>query len=294
MKAAPFDYVRPASVAEACAMLGADDGARLIAGGQTLVPMMAMRLAQPTRLIDIARIPELAFIRDEGNAVVIGATTRHCVVERDMLVRARLPLLAAVMPWVGHAATRVRGTVGGSLANADPAAELPLVAITLDASLIYRNGADCAEIPASEFFIGAMTTALPAAGCITAMRCPVWQDRNIGIGFHEVSARRGDYAFVSAAAQLALDDDGRCRRLAVGVGAVTACPIRLHEVERALIGTRLEDKLCREAVQAALAEIEPLSDLHASAAYRRRVAGALALRAIADAYAAAARDAHAR
>jgi carbon-monoxide dehydrogenase medium subunit len=245
--------------------------------------MMAMRLARPARLIDIARIPALAYISDEGDHVAIGATTRHCTAERDALIRTRLPLLALVMPWIGHAATRLRGTFGGSLANADPAAEISLVAVTLGATLSYRTGAESTDIAASEFFTGVMTTALPAAGCLTAVRFPVWQDRRVGVGFHEVSARRGDFAFVSAAAQVALDDDGRCRRLAVGVGAATACPIRLDEVSAALVGTRLEERLCHDAVCAALADIEPLSDLHASAAYRRRVAATLALRAVADA-----------
>ena len=140
MKPAAFDYARPASLGEACAMLAQGDDARLIAGGQTLVPLMVMRLARPQRLIDIARIGELAFIRDEGSTIAIGATTRQCVVERDPLVRARLPLLARVMPYVGHAPTRARGTIGGSLANADPAAEIALVAVTLGATLGYREG----------------------------------------------------------------------------------------------------------------------------------------------------------
>src|SRR5262245_50483825 len=130
MKPAPFEYSRPADVAEACALLAADDGARVIAGGQTLVPMMAMRVARPTRLVDISRIADLAFVRQDDSAVAIGAVTRQCVIERHPLVAARLRLLAKVLPWVGHAATRARGTIGGSLANADPAAELSLVSGT--------------------------------------------------------------------------------------------------------------------------------------------------------------------
>ena len=294
MKPAPFDYVRPASLDEACTLLADDDGARLIAGGQTLVPMMAMRLAQPTRLIDVARIPGLAFVRDDGNAVAIGATTRHCVLERDPVIRDKVPLLAAVMPWVGHAATRARGTIGGSLANADPAAEIALVAVVLGATLSYRNGAAGADLSAAEFFTGAMTTALPAAGFLTAVRFPVWREQRIGVGFHEVSARRSDFAFVSAAAQVALDDDGACRRLAVGIGAATAVPLRLDSAGKALEGTRLDESACRDAVSAAVADIEPLSDLHATADYRRRVAVTLAVRAIADARNAAMRMDHAR
>ena len=131
------------------------------------------------------------------------------------------------MPFVGHAPTRARGTIGGSLANADPAAEIALVAVTLAATLRYREGTATAEIPASEFFVGPMMTALPAAGCLTSVRFPVWQDARIGIGFHEISARKSDFAFASAAAQIALDENGNCRRLALGIGAITPSPLRL-------------------------------------------------------------------
>jgi CO/xanthine dehydrogenase FAD-binding subunit len=284
MKPASFEYARPMRVDEACAMLAADEDARIIAGGQTLVPLMAMRLARPKRLIDIARIPELAFIRREDDGVTIGATTRQCLLEHDPLVAADVPLLAKVAPFVGHAATRVRGTVGGSLANADPAAEIALVAVTLGATLVYRHGAANGEIAARDFFVGPMTTALPAAACLMAVRFPVWRNGRIGVGFHEVSARRSDFAFASAAAQIALDPDGICRALALGVGAVTAFPLRLNAVVEALVGRRFEEAVAREAVHAALADVEPFSDLHASADYRRRAAAALAVRALADAF----------
>jgi len=292
MKPAAFDYARPLSLDEACAMLAAaGDDARLIAGGQTLVPLMAMRLARPKQLIDIARIPELAFVRREGDAVAIGATTRQCVLEHDQIVRADVPLLAKVMPFVGHTPTRARGTIGGSLANADPAAEIALVAVTLGATLVYREGSTAAEIPASEFFIGPMMTALPAAACLVSVRFPIWREASVGTGFHEVSARKSDFAFAAAAAQVALDDAGICRRLALGIGAVTPFPLRL--ATKVLEGTRLEPVRVREVVTAALADTEPLSDLHASADYRRRVAASLAVRAINDAHASAG-SAHAR
>src|SRR5215471_6816646 len=263
MKPAAFNYARPKSLDEACAMLAEGDDVRIIAGGQTLVPLMAMRLARPKRLIDIARIPELAFVRREGDAVVIGATTRQCALEHDPIVRADVPLLAKVLPFVGHAPTRARGTIGGSLANADPAAEIALVAATLGATLVYRHGSASAEIAADDFFLGPMTTALPASGCLTAVRFPVWRDARIGVGFHEVSARRSDFAFAAAAAQIALDESGICRRLALGIGAVTAMPLRLDAVARALEGTRIDAARTRDAVAASLADIEPLADLHA-------------------------------
>jgi carbon-monoxide dehydrogenase medium subunit len=294
VKPAAFDYARPASLDEACTMLAASEDARLIAGGQTLVPLMAMRLARPKRLIDIARLADLAFVRDEGEAVAIGATMKQCVIERDAVVRAKLPLLAKVMPFVGHAPIRARGTIGGSLANADPAAEIALVAVTLGATLTYRQGAVVHDIAAAEFFLGPLTTALPVTGCLTAVRFPVWREPRVGVGFHEVNARRSDFAFAAAAAQIALDADGVCRRLAVGVGAITAVPLRLEAVARALEGTRIDVAGACDAVAASLADIEPLADLHASAAYRRRAAVTMAVRAIEDACQhAASRSAHA-
>ena len=284
MKAAPFEYARAADVDEACAWLAADDGARLIAGGQTLVPMMAMRLARPTRLIDINRIAALSYIRADQDGIAIGATTRQRLVERDELVAAKVPLLARAIPNIGHAATRARGTIGGSLANADPAAEISLVAVTLDATLSYRAGGKTTDIPARGFHVGAMVTSLPEGACLTAVRFPVWQGK-IGTGFHEVNARSSDFAFVSAAAQVELGADNKCRRIAIGVGAATDHPIRLESAERQLTGTALDPKAVRAAIEAALTDIEALDDLHATAAYRRRVAAVLAARAVADAFA---------
>jgi CO/xanthine dehydrogenase FAD-binding subunit len=284
MKPASFEYARPADLDKACAMLAAGDETQIIAGGQTLVPLMAMRLARPKRLIDIARLSDLAFVRHERDAIAIGATTRQCVLEHDGIICAELPLLAKVMPFVGHAAIRARGTIGGSLANADPAAEIPLVAVTLGASMLYREGTANAEIAAADFFLGPMMTALPAAACLTAVRFPLWGGARIGVGFHEISARPGDFAFAAAAAQIGLDTDGVCRRAALGIGALSAFPLRLDQVAKAIEGTRAEENVVREMVRAALADIEPLSDLHASADYRRRAAECLAVRAITDAY----------
>jgi CO/xanthine dehydrogenase FAD-binding subunit len=282
MKAAPFEYVRPADIDEACALLAADDNARIIAGGQTLVPIMAMRLARPTRLIDINRIAALSYIREDGDAVAIGATTRQCLVERDALVTARVPLLARAIPFIGHAATRARGTLGGSLAHGDPAAELPLVAVTLDAVINYRAERETADVAARDFFIGPTITTLPAGACLMAVRFPVWAGK-VGVGFHEVNARRSDFAFVSAAAQVEIAEDGTCKRIAIGVGAATDCPIRLESAEQQLTGSELEPAAVNAAVREALADVETLADLHASAEYRRRVAVRLATRAVADA-----------
>jgi CO/xanthine dehydrogenase FAD-binding subunit len=292
MKAAPFEYSRPADIDEACALLAADESARVIAGGQTLVAMMAMRLARPTRLIDINRIAALSYIRAAGEAVAIGATTRQCVVERDALIAKAVPLLARAIPNIGHAATRARGTIGGSLANADPAAELVLSAITLDATIDYRADGENGEIPAREFYIGPMITTLPAGAVLSGVRFPIWRGK-VGVGFHEVNARRSDFAFVSAAAQIELGDDGKAKRIAIGVGAATDFPLRLDSAEQQLTGTMLDDAAVRAALREALADIEPLEDLHASADYRRRVAVDLAARAVADARQAAQGKPHA-
>jgi CO/xanthine dehydrogenase FAD-binding subunit len=291
MKAAAFEYSRPSDIDEACALLAADDGARIVAGGQTLVPLMAMRLARPSRLIDIARIPGLAYIRDQGSEIAIGATTKQSVVENDPLIRTRLPLLQKVMPVVGHSATRARGTVGGSLANGDSAAEIVLVAATLGATLVWREAGQSTEMPATDFFLGPMTTALPLAACLVEARFPVWPEARVGVGFHEINARQSDFAFVSAAAQVALDSDGRLIRTAICVGAATTVPLRLDGVARALRGQALDEAKAREAVLSALAGVETIADLHASADYRKRVATTLAVRAIVDACADAARRA---
>jgi CO/xanthine dehydrogenase FAD-binding subunit len=281
MKPAPFDYVRPDTLAEVCELLAADEDARLIAGGQTLVPMLAMRLARPAKLIDILRLPELAGIYEEKGAVVVGATTRQAQAERDSVIRASVPMLARVLPWVGHPPTRSRGTIGGSIANADPAAEIPLVAVTLGAEIMLATADGPASMPANDFFIGPMLTSIGQGECVRAIRFLVWPQQRIGVGFFEISARRSDFAFVAASAQVALDDDGRCLDVALGLGGVADRPLRLDV--SALICTRLDAAAVTDVVHAASSEIDAMSDLHASAAYRRRVAVTLGIRALAQA-----------
>jgi CO/xanthine dehydrogenase FAD-binding subunit len=278
MKPAPFDYVRPDSLGEACRLLAGDEDARLIAGGQTLVPMLAMRLARPAKLIDILRLPELAGIREEAGAVIVGATTRQAQAERDPVIRASVPMLARVLPWVGHPPTRNRGTIGGSIANADPSAEIPLVAVTLGAEIMLATVAGPTSMPADDFFIGPMVTAIHQGECIHAIRFPVWLHKRIGVGFFEISARKSDFAFVAVAAQVALDDDGLCLNAALGVGGVGDRPLRLDV--SSLVGTKLDAASVTGTVNAAAVELDATSDLHASAAYRRRVATALCTRAL--------------
>src|SRR5258706_403341 len=204
MKAAEFDYVRATSIDEVCDLLDDSGEHKIIAGGQTLVPLMAMRLARPTLLIDIADIEALRFIRVDGDALCIGAATRQVDAERSALVRERLPLLSAALRWVGHPQTRNRGTIGGSIAAADPSAEIPLVAVTLEAQAIARSKTGDSALALADFFRGPMMTALAPDQCLTEIRFPLWSGQ-FGCGFHEVSARASDFALVAAAAQVTLD-----------------------------------------------------------------------------------------
>jgi len=283
MKPAPFDYARPSSLAEACEILAGDEDARIIAGGQTLIPMLAMRLARPTRLIDILRLKELRGIRSEDGAIVIGAVTRQAEVERSEIIQRTLPLLTKALPWVGHPPTRNRGTVGGSIANADPSAEIPLVAVTLCAEIEIANPSGRTGMPADEFFIGPMLTSVMPGDCVCAVRFPVWPHPRVGTGFHEVSARQSDFAFVAAAAQVAIDEDGRCLDATLGLGGVGDRALRIDVTP--LIGEDLALVSVSDIVRAATEGLEASSDLHATADYRRRVASVLGTRALEDAFA---------
>ena len=282
MKPVAFEYVRPASIDEACAALAADESV-VIAGGQTLIPILAMRLARPARLIDIARIPGLAGIREEADAVVIGATTRQVDAERSAIIARRVPLLARALPSVGHAPTRNRGTLGGSVANADPAAEIPLVLVTLGGSVVVRDTAQTQEIAADEFVLGPMMAALASGALVIALRFPVWTSGRIGVGFHEISTRASDFAFAAVAAQVALDASGRCTRCAIGIGAATPQPMRLDALANKLVGSTLADTDIRFAIADAIDALDIMVNSHASPEYRRRAAKALAVRALTDA-----------
>lgn len=285
MKAAPFEYVRAASVGEACELLARHgDTAKILAGGQSLVPMMAMRLLRPAWLLDINEIAALKFVRIEEDTARTGACTRQCVVERDPALAARVPLLAQALAWVGHVQTRNRGTVGGSLAHADPAAELPLVAQVLGAHMVMRSAKGARTLDAAEFFAGPMATAARSDECLEEIQWPIWAERRTGSAFTEISVRHGDFAMVAAAAQIALDGDGRCTRATLGLGGVGGTPLAFPRIVARLVGTKLEDGAVRGAAEAAAAACEPGSDLHASAEYRRHLAGVLARRALRAAY----------
>jgi CO/xanthine dehydrogenase FAD-binding subunit len=285
MKAAEFDYARAGTVEEVCRLLdGANGDGKIIAGGQTLVPLLVMRLTRPSLVIDINPVAELHGIGADDDGVVIKSATRQADALADETVQRRLPLLAKALRLVGHPQTRNRGTVGVSLANADPAAEICLIARTLDAEIAARSTAGTRKIAMADFCAGAMTTTLAAEECLTEVRFAVWKaaDR-IGTGFTEMSVRQSDFALVAAACQLALDKDGVCRRIALGIGGAEARPLRASAAEARLAGTKLAPSDVEQAMSELRASLSPLADVHASADYRRRVAGALAARAIAEA-----------
>jgi len=281
VKAAPFSYARAGSVAEACEWLRRDgDDCKLIAGGQSLVPMMAMRLTRPNRLIDINEIPALKFIALEPALARTGACTRQCVTERDDALAEQVPLLRQALAWVGHAQTRNRGTVGGSLAHADPAAELPLVARVLDAAIVLRSATGVRTVPASDYFTGPLTTAMRPDECLEEIRWPVWEAARSGSAFAEISRRHGDFAMAAAAAQVTLDGEGRCGRASFGIGGGALGPRAFPEIAARFIGTRLEAAVVKDAAYAAAKEVDFHGDLHASAEYRRHLAAVLAARVL--------------
>lgn len=286
MKAAEFDYAHARSLDEVCRLLdGARGEGKIIAGGQTLVPILVMRLARPTLVIDINGINELKGIASDDDGIVIGAAMRQADALADPTLARQAPLLLKALKMVGHPQTRNRGTIGGSLANADPAAEIGLVARTLDASITARSTRGERAIEAGEFFQGAMTTALSPEECLTRVRFPAWRgSARIGTAFEEMSIRRSDFALVATACQLVLDAAGVCRRIALGIGGAQAAPLRAIAAEKRLTGTRLEAR----DIEAAMRDVEdtitePIADAHASSDYRRRVAAELAARMIATA-----------
>jgi CO/xanthine dehydrogenase FAD-binding subunit len=280
MKAAEFDYARAASVEEVCRLLdGANGDGKIIAGGQTLVPMLVMRLARPALVIDINPIESLKGITINADAVVIRAGTRQYDALNDIALAQALPLFIKGLAMVGHPQTRNRGTIGGSLANADPAAEISLLARTLDAEITAVSSQGARVIADADFALGAMTTGLSSEECLTEVRFPIWQNAGrIGTAFEEMSIRRSDFALVSAACQVALDRDGVCRRAALGIGGAEPSPLRVDETERRLVGTKLEASDIAAAADLLRAAIDPITDNHASADYRRRVARELAVR----------------
>ena len=281
MKPAPFAYHRPETVDEALALLAAHGpGTKPLAGGQSLIPAMNFRLARPAVLVDLNRIAALASVREETDALRIGAMTRQRTVERDPLVRRRAPLLAEALPHVAHAQIRNRGTLGGSVAHADPAGEIPAVLLALEARFDLRGPGGTRTVPAERFFTGLFETALAPAELLVEIAIPAMRART-GWAFLEVARRHGDYALAGVAATVTLDDAGRCREARIALLGVGEGPVLARRAAKGMAGEPPTDKLLREAAGAAAAkDIDPPGDIHASAAYRRQLVAVLTRRAL--------------
>jgi carbon-monoxide dehydrogenase medium subunit len=285
MKPAPFAYFAPASLDEALALL-AEHGydAKLLAGGQSLIPTMNFRLSQPAVLIDLNRVAELAYLQaDSAGGLRIGAMTRQRTLERSALVAERAPLLHATMPHIAHVQIRNRGTLGGSLAHADPAAELPAVAVALDALLHVRNQHGVRTVSAADFYVGLFTTDLAPDELLAEIVLPPLPARS-GWAFHEIARRAGDYAMCGCAATVTLDENGRCSDARLVYLSVGDGPVQAQQAMNSLIGEVLTTQRIADAAQlAGQKDIDPTADIHASVAYRRHLAAVLARRALTDA-----------
>lgn len=284
MKPPPFEYGVAESVAEAIALLRRYDGeARVLAGGQSLVPLLNMRLARPAALIDLNRVRELDFVRRSGNEITIGAMTRQRTVERSNDVRGGNALLLAATQNIGHPQIRNRGTMGGSLAHAHPASEYQAAAVALDARFTLAGGSGSRTVGASEFFVTYLTTAIDPDEVLTEITWPTLAP-GAGWSLIEVARRHGDFALAGVAATLTPDGRGRCGESRIALFGVGPTALRARGAERMLTGEALDDRAFEEAAQAAAREIdEPPSDVHASGEYRRHLVGVLTRRALREA-----------
>jgi aerobic carbon-monoxide dehydrogenase medium subunit len=284
MKLPPVEYEAPTTVAEAIDLLAEYvDEASVLAGGQSLIPLLAMRLARPAVLIDINGIDELSGVTSTDGWVTVGATTREYVAEESGTIADAVPLLAAALPLIGHEAIRSRGTIGGSLAHADPAAELPAVARALDAEFVVRGPSGERVVPAEEWFEGYLTTSRSPDELLTEVRFPA-AGPGTGTSFQEVARRHGDFAIVGLAASLTLSQ-GTISDARLAFAGLSDVPIRAADAEDLLVGETPAAELFEEAARRAIDDLDPPADLHGSSDYRKKVAAALVrrgLRAAAD------------
>ena len=280
MATVPFEYYAPPAIDGVLALLNAHGAdAKPLAGGQSLLPMLALGLAGPAIMVDLNRLDELREVRREGEWLRIGAMVRHRALERGEGELSLCPLLQEAAAFIGNVRVRTMGTIGGSLAHADPAAELPAVVRALDGELIVRGRAGERTIPAAQFFTGLLTTILQAGELLVAVRIPVPPGRT-GCAVEEFSRRAGDFAIVAAVAVVELEAAGRAARARVAVAGAGPVPVRLAATEQALAGVAPSAQAFRQAVMDHRLEIEPESDVHASAAYRRHLTRVLAARAL--------------
>lgn len=281
MKPAAFDYFAPESLTEALGLLAESENAKILAGGQSLVPAMNFRLTRPSVLIDINQIPGLEVVTVEGNSVRIGALARHRLFEQPAVPGPLGRLMADMAHQIGHLPIRVRGTFGGSLAHADPAAEWCLLARTTDATIVASSSQQERQIPSSDFFSTVFTTSLGEDELLTEVRLPLL-DTNHLVGFSEFARRAGDFAIVMVAAVVAVEG-GTVTQARLGAGGVSDVPLRLTAAEEALSGAPWESSQWEIAAGAAREEVDPFEDIHASAEYRRDLVAALVRRACAQA-----------
>jgi CO/xanthine dehydrogenase FAD-binding subunit len=282
MKPPAFDYTAATSVEMAIAALAASGGdAKIIAGGQSLVPMLNFRLLRPALLVDINRIAGLAAIEEDADSIRVGALTRHYQLETSPLIARHLPVVSCAMTHVAHLAIRNRGTIGGSLSHADPAAELPMLALLLDAKLRIASPSGTRTVAAREFFLDALTVDLGGADLVTEVVLPKWPE-NTGWGFEEVARRHGDFALAAVAVTLTLAG-GAIAQARIALTGVGPTPLRVPDAEGLLVGQALDASLTARVMGAVRGALAPETDLHASADYRRHLAGVLTGRALAAA-----------
>jgi carbon-monoxide dehydrogenase medium subunit len=276
MKSPPFAYARPTTRAAALAVLGSEPDARPLAGGQSLLPLMGARLAAPSVLVDLDLVPELSGITLDGTTVRIGAMTRQADAERSELLATRFPVLVEGLRQIGYPAIRNRGTIGGSIVHADPAAELPVLAVALNATLLVEGPHGERAIAAGDFFRGPFEPALEPGELLTAIALPA---TGLTWAFLELSRRSADFALVSVAVGIRVED-GICQQACIVVGAAHPQPLRLHQAEEALLGARVDEEFAREVATRAVAALRPAADVQGSAEYRRHVAAVMLRRAI--------------
>ena len=279
MKPAPFAYEAPASLGEAVDLLASDPGAVVTSGGQSLMPVLAFRLATPSLLVDLRRLPGLADITIDDTGLRLGARVRWRDIEDDARLVIAHPLLREAVRHVAHYGIRNRGTVGGSLAHADPAAELPGIVVTCDGEITLVGPAGTRKVPAEEFFTGALSTAREPAEIVTELNLPFWpKDRRWA--FQEFAQREGDFALAGIALFYDEDRDGKAQNAHVGVIGACDRPHRLSETESVLDGHVIDESVIRQAATAAAREVDPPEDIHAGAAYRRALVATLVERGL--------------
>jgi CO/xanthine dehydrogenase FAD-binding subunit len=281
MKPAPFDYYAPTDMGEALSILAEHgDDAKLLAGGQSLMPMMNMRLATPPVVVDINRVAGLDGIAQAPDGgLTIGAMTRQRTIERSSIIRQHSPLMADAMPLLGHFQIRNRGTIGGSVVHADPAAELPAVLMALEAEFALRNAERERVVPADAFFVTFLTTATEPDELLTEIRLPAWSAA-WGWDIQEVSRRQGDFALVGSVAMVQVDDAETCRAARLVLFGVGETPVRVASAEARMLGQHLDDALLQEVEGIVTEALEPEGDIHASATYRKEVGGVMARRTL--------------